>query len=147
MGAIRTPTVKVRRRRQLSPQVRYVRLAGELGRGGMGVVYLARDVLLDRQVALKVLPPSLGADPDVRVRFLREARTAAQLSHPHIVPVHRADERGGFAFFAMWLVDGETLGARVKDRGPLPPGDVVRHLREVAWALAYAHARGVIHAM
>ena len=120
-------------------------IEGELGRGGMGVVYLARDVLLDRQVALKVLPPSLGSDPDVRVRFLREARTAAQLSHPHIVPVHRADERGGFAFFAMGLVDGETLGARVKDRGPLPPGDVVRHLREVAWALAYAHARGVIH--
>ena len=120
-------------------------IESELGRGGMGVVYLARDVLLDRQVALKVLPPSLGAEPDVRVRFLREARTAAQLSHPHIVPVHRADERGGFAFFAMGLVDGETLGARVKDRGPLPPGDVVRHLREVAWALAYAHARGVIH--
>src|SRR5688500_357979 len=69
-------------------------IESELGRGGMGVVYLARDVLLDRQVALKVLPPSLGADPDVRVRFLREARTAAQLSHPHIVPVHRADERG-----------------------------------------------------
>ncbi len=120
-------------------------IESELGRGGMGVVYLARDVQLDRQVALKVLPPSLGADPDTRLRFLREARTAAQLSHPHIVPIHRADERGGFAFFAMGLVDGETLGARVKDRGPLPPGDVVRHLREVAWALAYAHARGVIH--
>ncbi len=120
-------------------------IESELGRGGMGVVYLARDVLLDRQVALKVLPPALGSDPDVGERFLREARTAAQLSHPHIVPVHRADERGGFAFFVMGFVDGETLGARVKDRGPLPPGDVVRHLREVAWALAYAHARGVIH--
>jgi len=109
------------------------------------VVFLARDIVLDRPVALKVLPPDFAATADVRTRFLREARTAAQLSHPNIVPVHRADERGGFAFFAMGLVDGETLGQRVRDRGPLPPHDVVRHLREVAWALAYAHARGVIH--
>jgi serine/threonine-protein kinase len=120
-------------------------LERELGRGAMGVVFLARDIVLDRPVALKVLPPDFAATADVRTRFLREARTAAQLSHPNIVPVHRADERGGFAFFAMGLVDGETLGQRVRDRGPLPPHDVVRHLREVAWALAYAHARGVIH--
>lgn len=120
-------------------------LEHELGRGGMGVVFRARDVVLDRPVALKVLPPSLGDDAEIRARFLREARTAGQLSHPHIVPVHRADERAGFAFFAMGLVDGEHLGDRVKDRGPLPAVDVVRHLREVAWALAYAHARGVIH--
>jgi hypothetical protein len=120
-------------------------LERELGRGGMGVVFLARDVRLDRPVALKVLPPDLGQNADVRARFLREARTAGQLSHPNIVPVHRADERGGFAFFAMGLVDGETAGQRVKDRGALPPSEVVRHLREVAWALAYAHARGVIH--
>lgn len=120
-------------------------LERELGRGAMGVVFLARDVVLDRQVALKVLPPDVGASAEIRERFLREARTAGQLSHPHIVPIHRADERGGYAFFAMGLVEGETLGTRVKDRGPLPAHDVVRHLREVAWALAYAHARGVIH--
>lgn len=120
-------------------------LEHELGRGGMGVVFRARDVVLDRPVALKVLPPALAGVADIRTRFLREARTAGQLSHPHIVPVHRADERGGYAFFAMGLVDGETLGQRVRDRGPLPAADVVRHLREVAWALAYAHARGVIH--
>lgn len=120
-------------------------LERELGRGGMGVVFLARDVRLDRHVALKVLPPYPGRSADIRERFLREARTAGQLSHPNIVPIHRADERGGYAFFAMGLVDGVSLGQRVKDRGPLPPGDVVRHLREVAWALAYAHARGVIH--
>ena len=120
-------------------------LERELGRGAMGVVFQARDVVLDRLIALKVLPPDLGESADLRARFLREARTAGQLSHPHIVPVHRADERGGFAFFAMGLVDGETLGTRVQDRGPLAPTDVVRHLREVAWALAYAHARGVIH--
>ena len=119
-------------------------LERELGRGGMGVVYLARDIVLDRHVALKVLPPD-SATSDVRARFLREARTAAQLSHPHIVHIHRADERGEFAFFVMGLVDGENLGQRVRDRGPLPPVDAVRHLREVSWALAYAHARGVIH--
>ncbi|MDQ8153821.1 MAG: serine/threonine-protein kinase [Gemmatimonadota bacterium] len=119
-------------------------LEREIGRGAMGVVYLARDVVLDRQVALKVLPPDT-ATSEVRARFLREARTAAQLSHPHIVHIHRADERGEFAFFVMGLVDGENLGQRVRDRGPLPPVDVVRHLREVAWALAYAHAHGVIH--
>lgn len=119
-------------------------LERELGRGGMGVVYLARDLVLDRHVALKVLPPD-SATSEVRARFLREARTAAQLSHPHIVHIHRADERGEFAFFVMGLVDGENLGQRVRDRGPLPPVDAVRHLREVAWALAYAHARGVIH--
>jgi len=117
----------------------------ELGRGGMGIVLLARDERLERQVALKVLPPSLAEQTDTRERFLREARMAAQLSHPNIVPVHRADEIGGFAFFAMGYVDGETLGDRIRDRGALPPADAVRVLREVAWALAYAHARGIVH--
>lgn len=120
-------------------------LESELGRGGMGVVFRARDLLLDRSVALKVLPPALGANTEIRERFLREARTAGQLSHPNIVHIHRADERAGFAFFVMGLVDGENLAQRVADRGPLPPADAVRYLREVAWALAYAHARGVIH--
>ena len=115
----------------------------ELGRGGMGIVFRARDVVLDRPVALKVLPPH--AADEVRERFLREARTAGQLSHPNIVHIHRADRRGDYAFFVMGLVDGENLGQRVRDRGPLAPADAVRHLREVAWALAYAHARGVIH--
>ena len=117
----------------------------ELGRGGMGIVLLARDERLDRQVALKILPPALADQPEVRERFLREARMAAQLSHPHIVPIHRADEIGGFAFFAMGFVDGETLGDRLRNRGTLPPAEVVRLLREVAWALAYAHARGIVH--
>jgi predicted Ser/Thr protein kinase len=117
----------------------------ELGRGGMGVVYLAREVRLDRLVAIKVLPPHLAGDATVRERFLREARTAAQLSHPNIVPIYRAEEVGGFAYFAMAFIEGENLAERVRDRGPLPAADVVRWLRESAWALAYAHARGVIH--
>jgi hypothetical protein len=96
-------------------------------------------------VALKVLPPALAEQPQTRERFLREARMAAQLSHPNIVPVHRADDIGGFAFFAMGFVDGDTLGERIRDRGCLPPADVVRILREVAWALAYAHARSIVH--
>ena len=117
----------------------------ELGRGGMGVVLLARDERLDRLVALKVLPPSLAAQPVTRERFLREARTAARLSHPNVVPIYRADEAGGTAFFAMAYVDGESLADRLRDRGPLPPADAVPILRDVAWALAYAHARGVVH--
>jgi serine/threonine protein kinase len=117
----------------------------ELGRGGMGIVLLARDERLDRLVALKVLPPQLAEHGETKERFLREARMAAQLSHPNIVPVYRADEINGFAFFAMGFVEGETLGERIRDRGALPAADVVRVLREVAWALAYAHARGIVH--
>ncbi|HTL96428.1 MAG TPA: serine/threonine-protein kinase [Gemmatimonadaceae bacterium] len=117
----------------------------ELGRGGMGIVYLAREVQLERLVAIKVLPPALAERPGFRERFLREARTAAQLSHPNIVPIHRVGEAGGFVFFVMAYVDGETLGNRVRTRGPLDAAAAARVMREVAWALAYAHGRGVIH--
>src|SRR6478609_3978208 len=87
-------------------------LERELGRGGMGIVYLARDVQLDRDVAIKVLPSHLAHTPESRVRFLREARTAAELSHPHIVPIRRVGEAGGFVFFVMTSVAGEKLGER-----------------------------------
>lgn len=117
----------------------------ELGRGGMGIVYLAREVRLDRPVALKLLPPSMSARPGLRERFLREARMAAKLSHPNIIPIYAVDEAGEFVFFAMAYVEGETLTDRVRQRGPLGPTDAARMLREVAWALAYAHAQGVIH--
>lgn len=117
----------------------------ELGRGGMGVVYLARELRLERPVAIKVLPPHLTGDATVRERFLREARTAAQLSHPHIVPIYRAEEANGCAYFVMAFIEGENLAERVRDRGPLPAVEVVRLLREAAWALAYAHLRGVVH--
>jgi serine/threonine-protein kinase len=111
----------------------------------MGVVYIARDVQLDRDVAMKVLPTHLAEDPAARERFLREARMAAGLSHPHIVPIHRVGESGGFVFFVMSYVEGETLGERIRTRGPLPAADATRVLREVAWALAYAHGRGIVH--
>jgi len=120
-------------------------LQRELGRGGMGIVYLARDVQLDRDVAIKVLPTPLADTAVARERFLREARMAAGLSHPHIVPIHRVGEAGGFVFFVMSYVDGETLGERLRRSGPLPPADASRVLREVAWALAYAHGRGIVH--
>jgi predicted Ser/Thr protein kinase len=120
-------------------------LERELGRGGMGIVYLARDVQLDRNVAIKVLPEHLAQRHDLRERFVREARTAAGLSHPHIVPIHRVGEAGGFVFFVMSYIAGTTLGERLRTRGPLPPADAMRTLREVAWALAYAHGRGVVH--
>jgi serine/threonine-protein kinase len=111
----------------------------------MGIVYLAREVRLDRPVALKVLPPVLTGQPGPRERFSREARTAAKLSHPNIIPIYAVDEVGGFVFFAMAYVEGETLSERVRRRGPLAPSEAARVLREVAWALAYAHGQGVIH--
>ncbi len=120
-------------------------LERELGRGGMAIVYLARDVALDRPVAVKVLPPHLATDAAYRERFLREARTAAGLSHPHIVPIHLVEERDGLVYFVMAFVDGESLGERVRRGGPLKPADAARLVQEVAWALAYAHGRGVIH--
>lgn len=120
-------------------------LERELGRGGMGVVYLARDVALDRDVAIKLLPPILAAQATFRERFLREARTAARLSHPHIVPIHSVAERDGFVYFVMGYVPGRTLGQRVRDSGPLRPDQAAQVLREVAWALGYSHAQGVVH--
>ena len=120
-------------------------LQREIGRGGMGIVYLARDVQLDRDVAIKVLPMHLARLTTARDRFVQEARTAAGLSHPHIVPIHRVGEADGFVFFVMSYIEGETLGERLRTQGPLPPADAARVLREVAWALAYAHGRGIVH--
>ncbi|MFC1574485.1 serine/threonine-protein kinase [Gemmatimonadota bacterium] len=120
-------------------------LEREIGRGGMGVVYLAHEVSLDRPVALKLLPPAFAVQPSLKERFLREARTAAKLSHPNIVPIHAVDEVDGFVFFAMAYIDGESLGDRIRSRGPLNGKEAARVLRDVAWALAYAHAEGVIH--
>ncbi len=117
----------------------------ELGRGGMGIVYLARDVDLDRPVAIKLLPPDKAAQPALRHRFLGEARLAAKLSHPNIVPIHAVDEAGEFVFYVMAYVDGETLASRVRTRGPFSGAEAARLLREVAWALGHAHAHGLVH--
>ena len=117
----------------------------EIGRGGMGIVYLAREVHLDRPVAIKLLPPERAADSTLKERFLREARLAAKLSHPNIIPIHAVDDTGGFVFYVMAYVDGETLAQRVRTRGPLSASDGIRVLREAAWALAHAHSHGLVH--
>jgi len=120
-------------------------IAQEVGRGGMAVVYAAEDVRLQRLVALKVLPPELAFRGDVRERFVREAQTAARLNHPHIVPIYAVHEEGGLVCFAMALVKGDSLAARIV-REPRPTFEDIAHLLEqVADALAYAHACGVVH--
>lgn len=121
-------------------------LEGEIGRGGMGVVYHARDERLKRKVAVKVLPPELAFREEIRIRFLREAETAARLSHPHIVPIHSVGEGPeGLVYFVMAYVDGESLGARLKRRGRLPPEEARRILMETADALGAGHALGIVH--
>ena len=117
----------------------------ELGRGGMGIVYLAHEVHLDRLVAIKLLPPGRAADPALRERFLREARMAAKLSHPNIIPIHSVAESGEFVYYVMAFVDGETLAERVRTRGPFTGTEGARVLREVCWALSHAHAQGLVH--
>ncbi|MFL5520705.1 MAG: serine/threonine-protein kinase [Gemmatimonadales bacterium] len=123
---------------------RYV-LERELGRGGMGTVYLAREIKLDRPVALKVLLPEFASQTGLRDRFLRETRTAASFSHPNIVPVYAVEETEDHLAYAMGLVEGETLTERVARAGPLTPREIVRMVKDVAHALAYAHGRGVVH--
>src|SRR6266568_4690608 len=121
-------------------------LEGEIGRGGMGVVYNARDERLKRRVAVKVLPPDLAFREEIRTRFLREAETAARLSHPHIVPIYSVGESpDGLVYFVMAYVDGEPLSAKLKRRGRLPPDEARRIMIETADALGAAHGVGIIH--
>ena len=120
-------------------------IEGEVGRGGMGVVYRARDERLQRRVAIKVLPPELAFQQDIRERFTREAQTAARLSHPHIVPIHSVGEGQGLVYFVMGYVDGESVAARIRRRGNLPVEEARRIMMETADALSAAHAMSVIH--
>ncbi len=117
----------------------------ELGRGGMGAVYLAQDVALDRPVAIKVLPTEFAVQPTLRERFVREARLAGSLSHPNIIHVHAVEEHGDLLAIVMQYVDGETLLQRVARAGPYDPQDLARLLQDIAWALGYAHGRGIVH--
>jgi tRNA A-37 threonylcarbamoyl transferase component Bud32 len=120
-------------------------IEGEIGRGGMGVVYRARDERLQRRVAIKVLPPELAFQQDIRERFTREAQTAARLSHPHIVPIHTVGEAQGLVYFVMGYVDGESVAARIRRKGQLPVEEARRIMIETADALGAAHALSVIH--
>ena len=122
----------------------HYRVVGHLGRGGMGIVYRAHDVMLDRPVALKFLPPDLMADANARQRLIREARAAAALDHQSICPVYDIVEAGDQLFIAMALLEGETLRERIA-RGAMPIADAVRIAREVAEGLKAAHGRGIVH--
>ena len=116
----------------------------ELGQGGMATVYLARDLRHERHVAVKVLRPELAASLGPQ-RFLREIKLAAQLQHPHILPLHDSGEAGGFLYYVMPYVTGESLRARLARGGELPIHDALKILIEVTDALAFAHAQGVVH--
>ena len=129
-------------RKALGQQYEIQRL---LGKGGMGAVYLATEAALEREVAIKVLPPDRGATKDSRDRFRREARTAAKLSHPNIVPLYTFGDVDGTLYFVMGYVKGESLAARLKREGRLPVEESRRILIEIAEALDYAHKLGVIH--
>ncbi len=126
-------------------QVGAYRLTGELGRGGMGVVYLADDLERGRALALKVLIGELAAQDDFRRRFLREARYARELDHPNIVPVHDVGEANGCLYIAMEYIDGPDLRAVLSSAGRLEPAAAVSMLTDVASALDAVHARGMLH--
>jgi serine/threonine protein kinase len=116
-----------------------------LGRGGMGVVYRAYDVALERSVALKLLAPSLAEDRGFRERFLVESRLAAALEHPNVVPIHDAGEADGQLYLAMRYVEGADLKRLLKEEGTLEPTRAIAICAQVAEALDAAHARGLVH--
>lgn len=126
-----------------SPAFHY-RIVSPLGAGGMGQVYLAEDVRLERKVALKVLPPEAASDPDRLNRFLREARAASALCHPNVAVIYEAGQAGGAPFIAMEYVEGETLAERLK-RGRLPAKEAAMIAAQIADALEAAHAKGITH--
>jgi Protein kinase domain len=120
-------------------------IEAEIGRGGMAAVYRALDLRLNRHVAIKLLPPDLAFNADVKTRFLREAQMAAQLNHPNIVPIYSVDERDGVVYFVMALVEGATLAQQLHEEPRSSFDEVRRVIGDVADALDYAHAKGVVH--
>ena len=117
----------------------------ELGRGGMAIVFKARDRQLEREVAIKVLPFSLAFDKEFVERFEREARTSAKLEHPNIIPIYRVGKSGRVTYFVMKFLRGQPLSSVLAARGTLPPGEIRQVLAQVARALAYAHKSGIVH--
>jgi Protein kinase domain len=120
-------------------------IEAEIGRGGMAVVYRALDLRLNRHVAIKLLPPDLAFNPEVKTRFLREAQMSAQLNHPNIVPIYSVDERDGVVYFVMALVEGLTLAQQLHETPRASFDEVRRVIGDVADALDYAHVKGVVH--
>jgi serine/threonine protein kinase len=120
-------------------------LEKELGRGGMAIVYKARDKSLEREVAIKVLPFSLSFDAEFVERFQREARTSAKLEHPNIIPIYRVGKSGRVIYFVMKFIRGQPLSAVISSRGALPVPEIKRVLIEAGRALGYAHKHGIVH--
>jgi serine/threonine-protein kinase len=120
-------------------------LEATLGRGGMGVVYLARDIALRRQVALKLLAPELTEDPVARTRFQREIEAAIAIEHPHVVPIYDAGYEDGFFYLAMRYVQGRDLHALLAEAGPLTEERAMKLVGQVASALYAVHQRGLVH--
>lgn len=120
-------------------------IVGEIGRGGMGVVYLAEQASLGRRVALKVITPALAGDPQFRVRFEREARHAASIEHPHVIPVFETGAQGEHVYLAMRYVEGDDLGSVLQREGALDPAVGARLVEQVGSALDAAHAKGLVH--
>src|SRR5437667_3065096 len=117
----------------------------ELGRGGMAIVFKAREKQLEREVAIKVLPFSLAFDKEFVERFQREARTSAKLEHPGIIPIYRVGKSGRVIYFVMKFLRGKPLSSVLAARGTLPPSEIRMILLQVARALAYAHKGGIVH--
>src|SRR5947199_396423 len=117
----------------------------ELGRGGMAIVFKAREKQLEREVAIKVLPFSLAFDKEFVERFQREARTSAKLEHPSIIPIYRVGKSGRVIYFVMKFLRGKPLASVLAARGSLPPAEIRQILVQVARALAYAHKSGIVH--
>src|SRR5437588_1004150 len=117
----------------------------ELGRGGMAIVFKAREKQLERDVAIKVLPFSLAFDKEFVERFQREARTSAKLEHPGIIPIYRVGKSGRVIYFVMKFLRGKPLSSVLAARGTLPPSEIRMILLQVARALAYAHKGGIVH--
>ncbi|MET8222620.1 serine/threonine-protein kinase [Streptomyces sp. NPDC005301] len=126
-------------------QIAGYRIEREIGRGGMAVVYRAKDLRLDRTVALKLLAPELARNDTFRRRFTHESRVAAAIDHPHIVPVFEAGETDGVLYIAMRFVSGQDLRHLLDREGPLPAGTAVRIAAQVASALDAAHEHGLVH--
>ncbi|MBL8959211.1 MAG: serine/threonine protein kinase, partial [Gemmatimonadetes bacterium] len=140
--ATRSDPIREALQRSLGGQ--YV-IEGLLGQGGMGSVFRARDVTLDRPVAIKVIAGDVATHPQLRDRFLLEARTVAKLRHPNIVAVYSAGEAGGMLYFVMELVPGESLRDLLTRERRVDPARAERILHELALALDYAHASGIVH--
>jgi len=144
-GATSTSSVDlVRERLQRIIQGEY-RIERLLGKGGMGQVFLAHDLTLEREVAIKVLPPDVSQDDQVVRRFQQEAKTAAKLDHPNIIPIYRVESEGGLNYFVMKYISGTSLEDLLDKKEPLPVPEIQRILWEAACALGHAHQRGVVH--